>query len=126
MSVENVKLLFRKLENNEDLQNQLKDLHHKKNEEMIKEIIVLGEKQGIPFTKEEFDAYLTEAIKQSHDGDELSDEELQSVAGGLSGWLVSSATVILCASSMILKGVYSGDYHCEADNDVEIPGIPGL
>lgn len=124
MSMENVKLLFDSLVNNENLQKQLKDLRHKKNEEMINEIIKLGEKQGIQFTREEFYEYIAKATRQSQNEDDLSDEELQGVAGGLSGWIATS--VVTCPSSMLMKVIYQGDYTCIADKDVVIPGIPGL
>jgi len=111
MAVENVKLLLEKVAGDESLQEQLKNLHSEMNEEVIKEIIKIGEKQGLRFTEEDFYTYITEAVRQAQNEGELSDEELENVAGG-SKWVGYSMVTfgVLCGIAAVTSAIYKAKF----------------
>ena len=92
MSQENVKQFYQKLAADETIRTKLTDLFQPyAGQELDEErrttlanqiLLPFAEEQGLPFTLEELRQFEEDLIKRKADG-ELSEEELEAVAGGL-------------------------------------------
>ncbi|BAZ52081.1 hypothetical protein NIES4103_47400 [Nostoc sp. NIES-4103] len=80
MSKENLEQFYILVQNSEELQQQLGAIQDSQifNETAVR----LGQENGYSFTADEVDAFLNEKIQQNNA--ELSDRELEAVAGGKS------------------------------------------
>ncbi len=119
MSVENVRLLYQKVNADDKIQQRLKNFHLQQKEAVLKELIRLGDEHGAPFTADDFNAYITEIARQHQKEDALSEEELANVAGGGVNWFALSIITIgiACAagvaSSVTYKAMHGEEYVCE-------------
>lgn len=89
MSQKNVEEFFKKVEANENLREQykalLKDLSQSDEESAMKEVIEFAAVNGYAFTVEEM-----KLVGEDMQSGELSDDQLEAVAGGGSwGWVFS-------------------------------------
>lgn len=80
MSVENVKKLLEKLETDVALQKKIGELTQENQNEAIDKALTIAKEMGLPFTKDEW-LQVMMGMTDFKD-EELSDEELESVAGG--------------------------------------------
>lgn len=78
MSQANVEQFYKLVQNNEQLQEQLKAAVNK--ESFIELAVKLGQENGYTFTGQDIEAFLNQ--KSQEGAEELSDLELESVAGG--------------------------------------------
>jgi len=89
MSRENVKNLFRKMENDTELKMKYAEMvmEHSKNAEkaLTEKIVILGKTSGFVFTNEDLIAARAELLDVVNSGGELSDDDLAEVAGGDAG-----------------------------------------
>lgn len=111
MSMENVGRFYREVATNESLRARLSEMLQpydgQKTDEAAKEsmvnqtIIPLAQQQGLPFTQEELRQYEEDLSKRKADG-ELSEEELEAVAGGF------GIAVALCIFIGLGAGIHTG------------------
>ncbi len=88
MSKENVKLMFGKMEKDAALKGKYAELmqaHQKDSEnKMAEKLIEFGKTSGFAFSKEDLLAARAELTDKANSNKELSDDDLENVAGGVS------------------------------------------
>ena len=111
MSMENAKKFYEKVSADKGLQQKIGQLV-KEDPKGIEGIIIKTAKEnGFEFSEEEMKAFFAEQAKTANPFGELSDSELESVAGGSKGnWIVNSMTNlgIYCAATAIVKAAGGG------------------
>ena len=91
MSVENVKNFYAKVNEDESLQQQLKELARTSAEESTQALIQLANEQGFSFDNNDLEAFFAETAKNLSPTGELSEAELDAVAGGNTpAWILAS------------------------------------
>lgn len=96
MSQANVEKFYELVQNNEQLQEQLKAAGNK--ESFLDLAVQLGQENGYTFTSQDVDALLNQ--KSQEGASELSDAELASVAGGEAEGFTFCITKSECWSSI--------------------------
>src|SRR5690625_4963202 len=108
MSLKDVKLFFEKVQEDETIQNKLKSMQIDHQEKMHENIVKLGAELGYDFDKEDMLNFVKERISTDQTNDELSDDQLDAVAGGSpAAWGIFSAITfaIACIASGIDKEI---------------------
>lgn len=82
MSQENVRLFFTKVKEINELQEQLKSLQQTAGGDLLSQAVNLGAEHGYEFTEEEMRDELQQISISTVEEGELSDEQLEAVAGG--------------------------------------------
>jgi|LFRM01.1.fsa_nt_gb predicted ribosomally synthesized peptide with nif11-like leader len=109
MSVDNVKNFYAKVNEDESLQQQLIELARTSAEESMQALIQLANEQGFSFDNNDLEAFFAETAKNLSPTGELSEAELDAVAGGDGEtWaLASIINVYICVVSLIQKAISS-------------------
>ena len=97
MSRANVEGFYRFVEGNEQIQEQLKAAGDKDN--FLQLAVDLGQQNGYTFTTQGVEEYLSEMAMQVPDG-ELSEEQLEAVAGGRARGFTFCVTKSKCWGSV--------------------------
>lgn len=79
MSTENLKLFFDKVREDDKLQEKLVKLSDENREELVNKMIEVGAERGYEFSRKDMKQFATEQMVESG---ELSEEEMEAVAGG--------------------------------------------
>jgi predicted ribosomally synthesized peptide with nif11-like leader len=82
MSMENARAFYEKVKADQILQQKIGELAKEKPAETEAIIIKVAGEKGFPFTLEEMRTVMKELTKKAPDHGELSDAELEAVAGG--------------------------------------------
>jgi len=91
MSVDNVKNFYAKVNEDESLQQQLIELARTSAEESMQALIQLANEQGFSFDNNDLEAFFAETAKNLSPTGELSEAELDAVAGGNTpAWILAS------------------------------------
>jgi len=97
MSKDNVKQMFGKMEKDANLQKkyaELMQIHQKETEnKMAEKLIELGKTSGFTFSKDDLLAARAEIMDTNNSNKELSDNDLENVAGGGA----KKATAVMCS-----------------------------
>lgn len=104
--MESIKQFFEKVQADAELQEKLKALQGKTQEEVVDAVVVLANKYGFEITKGDFLKYVEAAKAFAAQNGELNEAELDAVAGGgLPEWLIMSVGSIglACAASLMGK-----------------------
>lgn len=119
--MENIKQFFEKVQADAGLQEKLKALQEKTQEEAVDAVIALAGENGFEATREGLMEYIKAAGKAVNENAELDDAELDAVAGGASdGWIIGSAFTLGFACLVSLVG--REFRRCSLD---PTPGSPG-
>ena len=111
MSMENARKFYEKVSTDKVLQQKVGQLIKEDPKKMGAVIIKTAKENGFEFTEEEMKAFMTEKAKLVNPGQELSDSELESVAGGAKRhWIVESIASIgtSCAVSAASREALDG------------------
>lgn len=101
MSKESVKLFFKTLQTDEKLQVQLGDLLNKNNELQVEKVIEVAAKTGYEFSREDVEKLVKEKLTTMVESGELSEEEMEAVAGGSHIYLPPDYTIRLLNQPVI-------------------------
>lgn len=82
MAKENVKLFFEEVEKDAELQAKFNEITEKYNQSILNRLIEMGKEEGFEFTNEDLEAFNKEVILKILEEDELSEDALESIAGG--------------------------------------------
>jgi predicted ribosomally synthesized peptide with nif11-like leader len=85
MSIENARAFYEKVKGDQSLQQKIGELAKETPAETEAIIIKVAGKNGFSFTLEEMKAVMKELTKNAPNHGELSDAELEAVAGGVKG-----------------------------------------
>lgn len=96
MSQENVQQFYEMIQNNEQMQQQLGAIEDR--ETFLNRVVQLGQENGSTFTSQEVEAFLKQ--KGQEQSSELSDRELESVAGGQATGFTFCVTKSKCWGSV--------------------------
>ncbi len=89
--MENIKLFFEKIQADAKLQEKLKALQEKTQEETVDAVVALAKESGYEVTREDLMEYMKAAGKAVNENAELEDAELDAVAGGgYNDWVIVS------------------------------------
>jgi predicted ribosomally synthesized peptide with nif11-like leader len=102
MSIENAKVFYEKVKTDQDLQQKIGELAKAKPAETESIIIKVAGEKGFEFTLEEMRTVMKGLAAVAPKSGELTDNELESVAGGAKGtWIALSIISIgvACAAS---------------------------
>jgi predicted ribosomally synthesized peptide with nif11-like leader len=102
MSIENAKAFYEKVSADDGLRQKIGQLAKENPKGIEAAIIKTAEENGFVFTEEEMKAFIDEKAKIINSNGELSDNELEAVAGGGKGdWILTSISTlgIMCAAS---------------------------
>jgi predicted ribosomally synthesized peptide with nif11-like leader len=83
MSIENARAFYEKVKGDQSLQQKIGQLAKEKPAEMEAIIVKVAEGNGFQFTLKEMRDFMEELTKNAPNSGELSDAELEAVAGGL-------------------------------------------
>ena len=83
MATENIANFLERVAQDTALQEQIKAMGTQDATQAEEHVIKLATAQGLPFTAEELQAFAAEQAKAAHEQGELSDSELEQVAGGI-------------------------------------------
>jgi len=115
MSKENIKLFAARLSGDEELQQRMKELIGEGSRDMRAGIVHLARERGFAFTEDEMEEFAREQAAANVNDGELSDSQLEAVAGG--GWETKVFHSIFlpteCAQSAIDK-INKGYCHLES------------
>ena len=104
MSKENIALFYEKVKDDQGLQEIIKGLAGKSQEEVIGAVVKLGGENGFHFTAEDLKAYAEEKAAEHNQSGELDDSQLEAVAGGGSAEMTAFVSLITfgigCAVSL--------------------------
>ena len=82
MSTTNIVVFLQRVADDTALQEQIKALGTQEAVRTEEVVLQLAAEQGLPFTVEELQAFVVEQAKAAAEQGELSDDELEQVAGG--------------------------------------------
>jgi len=111
MSMENAKKFYEKVSTDKALQQQIGQLAKEDPKQLGSAIINAAKENGFEFTEDEMKAFMMEKAKQVKSGQELSDSELEAVAGGgKEHWIIESIASIgtACAASAASNKLFGG------------------
>ena len=111
MSMENARRFYEKVSADKGLQQKIGELIKKDPKKIGAVIIKTAKENGFEFTEAEMKAYIAEKAKTVKPNQELSDSQLESVAGGgKTDWVVESIASVgaSCAASATFREVAGG------------------
>ena len=85
MSTEAVKNFWQKAQQDKSLQAKLAAIEEKHRRATVADIVTLATEAGFVFTAAEYDAAVKETLAKEHGAGDLSEEQLQQIAGGARG-----------------------------------------
>jgi len=85
MSIEAVRAFIKKVRADEALQKDLEAIDRTDRDAAMAGVVAVAEKVGFSFGVEDYEAAAEEMIQARHAAGEISDEDLDAVAGGLGG-----------------------------------------
>jgi predicted ribosomally synthesized peptide with nif11-like leader len=115
--MEQIKSFIEKVNNDKGLQDKMKALAEKK--AASSEVAALAKENGFTFSAADFDVLIQDASKRAVASDELSEEQLAAVAGGISdsgSWALTS--IFTFGIGCAIRAIGSA-----TDGDVNCPGI---
>ena len=83
MSTDNIRIFLQRVAEDAALQEQIKALAGQDAAQAEAAVMKLAAEQGLPFTAEELQAFAAEEAKDATERGDLSDSELEQVAGGI-------------------------------------------
>lgn len=116
MSMEKAREFYEKVNSDKVLQQKIGELVKEDPKQMGSIIIKTAKENGFEFNEEEMKTFMAEKAKTVNSGQELSDNQLESVAGGgKSDWIVESIASIgtACAVSAASREWLNG---CSLDH----------
>ena len=108
MATDNIRIFFQRVVDDATLQEQIKALAGQDAAQAEAAVMKLAAEQGLPFTAEELQAFAAEEAKAATQWEDLSDSDLEQVAGGeLRDMIALSvfAVGIGCLFSLAVDGV---------------------
>lgn len=108
MSIDNVKMFFKKIGEDQELLDKVKGLHDEHQENLRASLVKLGADAGYPFDTEDLERFRQEIMADTGLNEELDDAQLEAVAGGSEElWIFISVTTlgIVCAFSALGRAV---------------------
>lgn len=130
MSKEKIKLFFKELEKNPELQakflEKMKDEKTESAADVTTKAIAFGKTAGFDFTEDELKEYSAELMDAMHENNELPDEEIKDAAGGFSkqaAILSSICTLgVGCALISIISATRHGKSACAQQMSIGTDG----
>ena len=98
MATDNIRIFLQRVAEDAALQEQVKALAGQDAAQAEEAVMKLAAEQGLPFTAEELQAFAAEEAKAATERGDLSDSELEQVAGGGLG------KIFLCSIASIATG----------------------
>lgn len=83
MSRENLKLFLEEVERDAELKGKINELNENHNENILNRLREIGQEEGYEFTNEDLKAFNQEVVLNMLEKGELSEDDLESVSGGL-------------------------------------------
>lgn len=117
MSMENADKFYKKVKADQGLQQKIGELAKEDPKKIVAVIIKTAKENGFEFTEKEMKAFMTEKAKAVNPTGELSDGQLEAVAGGgKTDWVVESIASVgaSCAASAAFREVAGG---CTLDEE---------
>lgn len=96
MSAEAIKAFIEKVREDEDLQTKLQSIDDD-GEDALGQIIEIASEAGFSFEAEDYQTVVHEMAKVRHAAGELSDEELEAVAGGRDTLITKESCLMKCS-----------------------------
>ena len=91
MATDNIRIFLQRVAEDAALQEQIKAVGTQDAAQMEESVLKLAADQGLPFTAEELQSFAVVEAKAANERGNLSDSELEQVAGGGPGkWIVLS------------------------------------
>lgn len=89
MATDNIRIFLQRVAEDATLQEQIKAVAGQDAAQAEEAVMKLAAEQGLPFTAEELQAFATEEARAANERGDLSDSELEQVAGGGTGkWIL--------------------------------------
>ena len=106
MAADNIRIFLQRVAEDAALQEQIKALAGQDAARLEESVLKLAAAQGLPFTAEELQAFATEEARAANERGDLSDSELEQVAGGGLGkmLLISFTTGLVgCGAAFVIS-----------------------
>ena len=106
MATDNIRIFLQRVAEDAALQEQVKALAGQDAAQAEEAVMKLAAEQGLPFTAEELQAFAAEEAKAATERGDLSDSELEQVAGGGLGkmLLISFTTGLVgCGAAFVIS-----------------------
>ena len=115
MSKEKIKLFFKELENNPELQakffEKMKDEKTESAAAAATKTIAFGKTAGFDFTEDDLKEYSAELMDAMHENNELPDEEMKDAAGGFSKQVAILSSISTFGLGCALISIISATKH---------------
>ena len=106
MATDNIRIFLQRVAEDATLQEQIKAVAGQDAAQAEEAVMKLAAEQGLPFTAEELQAFATEEARAANERGDLSDSELEQVAGGGLGkmLLISFTTGLVgCGAAFVIS-----------------------